>query len=35
MKYDPTIMRKMLTLRKTDIEKGLEQETLLNPYKVH
>ena len=31
--YDTTIMRKILTLRKMDIEERLEQESLLNTYK--
>ena len=33
MGYDPTIMRKILALRKMDIDERLEQETLLNTYK--
>ena len=33
MGYDPTIMRKILALRKMDIEERLEQETLLKTYK--
>ena len=33
MGYDPLIMRKILALRKMDIEERLEQETLLNTYK--
>ena len=33
MGYDPTIMRKILTLRKMDIDERLEQEALLNTYK--
>ena len=31
--YDTTIMRKILALRKMDIDKRLEQETLLKTYK--
>ena len=31
--YDTTIMRKILALRKMDIDERLEQETLLNTYK--
>ena len=31
--YDPTIMRKILALRKMDIDKRLEQEALLKTYK--
>ena len=31
--YDPTIMRKILALRKMDVDERLEQETLLNTYK--
>ena len=31
--YDPTIMRKILALRKMDVEERLEQETLLKTYK--
>ena len=31
--YDPTIMRKILALRKMDNDERLEQETLLNIYK--
>ena len=31
--YDPTIMRKILALRKMDVNERLEQETLLNTYK--
>ena len=34
MGYDPTIMRKILALRKMDIDERLEQETLLNTYKI-
>ena len=33
MGYDPTIIRKILALRKMDIEERLEQETLLKTYK--
>ena len=33
MGYDPTIMRKILALRKMDIDERLEQETLLITYK--
>ena len=33
MGYDPSIMRKILALRKMDINERLEQETLLNTYK--
>ena len=33
MGYDPTIMRKILALRKMDIDERLEQETLLKTYK--
>ena len=33
MGYDPKIMRKILTLRKMDIDERLEQEALLNTYK--
>ena len=33
MGYDPTVMRKILTLRKMDLDERLEQETLLNTYK--
>ena len=33
MGYDPNIMRKILALRKMDINERLEQETLLNTYK--
>ena len=33
MGYDPIIMRKILALRKMDIDERLEQETLLNTYK--
>ena len=33
MGYDPTVMRKILTLRKMDIDERIEQETLLNTYK--
>ena len=33
MGYDPKIMRKILTLRKMDVDQRLEQETLLNIYK--
>ena len=31
--YDTTIMRKILALRKMDIDERLEQESLLNIYK--
>ena len=33
MGYDPTIMRKILALRKMDIDERLEQEALLNIYR--
>ena len=33
MGYDPIIMRKILALRKMDIDERLEQETLLKTYK--
>ena len=33
MGYDPTVMRKILALRKMDVDERLEQETLLNTYK--
>ena len=33
MGYDPTIMRKILALRKMDVNERLEQETLLKTYK--
>ena len=33
MGYDPTVMRKILALRKMDIDERIEQETLLNTYK--
>ena len=33
MGYDPTIMRKILALRKMDIDERLEQEALLKTYK--
>ena len=33
MGYDPIIMRKILALRKMDIDERLEQETLLRTYK--
>ncbi len=33
MGYDPTVMRKILALRKMDIDERLEQETLLKNYK--
>ena len=33
MSYDPTVMRKLLALRKMDVDERLEQETLLNTYK--
>ena len=32
--YDTTIMRKILALRKMDIDERLEQETLLKTYKI-
>ena len=31
--YDPRIMRKILTIRKIDIDQRLEQEALLDTYK--
>ena len=31
--YDTTIMRKILALRKMDVDERLEQETLLKTYK--
>ena len=31
--YDPKIMRKILVLRKMDVDERLEQETLLKTYK--
>ena len=31
--YDPTIMKKILVLRKMDVDERLEQETLLKTYK--
>ena len=31
--YDPKIMRKVLTIRKIDIDQRLEQEALLDTYK--
>ena len=31
--YDPKIMRKILALRKMDIDERLEQEALLNTYR--
>ena len=31
--YDPTIMRKILAIRKMDVDERLEQETLLKTYK--
>ena len=31
--YDPKIMRKVLTIRKIDIDERLEQEALLDTYK--
>ena len=31
--YDPTVMKKILALRKMDIDERIEQETLLNTYK--
>ena len=33
MGYDPTIMRKILALRKMDVDERIEQETLLKTYK--
>ena len=33
MGYDPTAMRKILILRKMDIDEGLEQEALLDTYR--
>ena len=33
MGYDPTVMRKILALRKIDVNERIEQETLLNTYK--
>ena len=33
MGYDPIIMRKIIALRKMDIDERLEQETLLKTYK--
>ena len=33
MCYDPTIMRKIVALRKIDIDERLEQEQFLNTYK--
>ena len=33
MGYNPTIMRKILALRKMDIDERLEQEALLNTYR--
>ena len=33
MGYDPTVMRKILALRKMDIDERLEQEALLKTYK--
>ena len=33
MGYDATIMRKILALRKMDVDERLEQETLLKTYK--
>ena len=33
MCYDPTVMRKILALRKIDVNERIEQETLLNTYK--
>ena len=33
MGYDPTIMKKILALRKMDIDERLEQEALLNTYR--
>ena len=31
--YDPKIMRKVLTIRKIDVDQRLEQEALLDTYK--
>ena len=31
--YDPAVMRKILALRKMDVDERHEQETLLNTYK--
>ena len=33
MGYDPTVMRKILALRKMVVDERLEQESLLNTYK--
>ena len=33
MGYEPTIMRKIISLQKMDIDERLEQETLLKTYK--
>ena len=33
MGYDPKIMRKILSLRKMDVDERLEQEALLNTYR--
>ena len=33
MGYEPIVMRKILALRKMDVDERLEQETLLNTYK--
>ena len=33
MGYNPTIMKKILTLRKMDVDERVEQETLLKTYK--
>ena len=33
MGYNPTVMRKILALRKMDVDERLEQETLLKTYK--
>jgi len=33
MGVDPTIMRKILSLRKIDIDERLEQESMLKTYK--
>ena len=33
MGYDPIIMRKILALRKMDIDERIEQEALLNTYR--
>ena len=33
-RYDTTIMRKIIALKKMDIDERLEQETLLKTYKI-